>query len=75
MGALDADFALRFERQRRALDARDRAEILQAEYDDREADRRARDAGYCPGCGLRRHHWLGYPRTGTDGRPTLGASS
>lgn len=73
MGALDRDFARRFERQRRAVEARDRAEMLQAEYEDRErarADARRRD---CPGCGLRHSHWPGCPHAGTDGRPTLQA--
>lgn len=63
MGALDNDFARRFARQQRAREARDRREILDAEYDQREAARslaRLSD-GTCARCGQRSFHWPGCP--------------
>lgn len=67
MGALDRDFARRFERQQRAIEARDRREILDAEYDEREAARAAaRDSdGICGRCGQRTFHWPGCPEVST----------
>ena len=71
MGALDHDFAARFDRQQRLRAQRDRVEILQAEYDDRERARVEARRLSCSGCGLRHSHWPGCPSIGTDDRPTL----